>query len=252
MKTRLLKNLATIFRRATPNNQVNVIGYPPDFLGEDIDIIQKVRPYTMTSVERVNELLRSVSYIIKNKIEGDIVECGVWRGGSMMAVAYKLMSLYHERDLYCFDTYEGMSSPSSADVSSFGEVASHYLETTQKNEDDPVWAYSPLEKVRENLKSTSYNSSKIHFIKGKVEETLPHDRIKKIALLRLDTDWYESTKHELEILFPLLSVGGIIIIDDYGHWEGAKKAVDEFIDKYKVQIFLSRVDYTCRLGVKLK
>ena len=84
-----------------------------------------------------------------------------------------------------------------------------------------------------------------------MEDTIPKNSPEKISILRLDTDWYESTKHELEYLFPRLSSGGILIIDDYGHFKGAKKAVDEYFTKNKIQYFLNRIDYTGRLIVKI-
>jgi len=109
-----------------------------------------------------------------------------------------------------------------------------------------------IEEVKKNMFSTGYKQDNISFIKGKVEDTLPFDKIERIALLRLDTDWYESTKHELETLYDKLVIGGVLIIDDYGHWNGAKKAVDEFIKDRKISLFLNRIDYTGRLAIKVK
>jgi O-methyltransferase len=86
---------------------------------------------------------------------------------------------------------------------------------------------------------------------GKVEDTFPKDTPDKIAILRLDTDWYESTRHELIHLYPKLSIGGVLIIDDYGHWEGARKAVDEYINDNTLRILLNRIDYTGRIAVKM-
>jgi O-methyltransferase len=108
-----------------------------------------------------------------------------------------------------------------------------------------------LDIVMEAIESTAYPSEKVHYIKGMVEQTIPEFVPKKIALLRLDTDWYESTKHELEHLFPRLSKGGVLIIDDYGHWQGARKAVEEYLKKNDVKILLNRIDYTGRMGVKI-
>ena len=88
-------------------------------------------------------------------------------------------------------------------------------------------------------------------VPGLVEDTVPSQAPEVIALLRLDTDWYKSTWHELEHLYPRLSVGGVLIIDDYGHWEGARRAVDEFIEAKGLRLFLSRIDYTGRLAIKL-
>jgi len=108
-----------------------------------------------------------------------------------------------------------------------------------------------LDEVKSNLLKTNYPEQNLFYFKGKVEETLPEPSIGKIALLRLDTDWYESTKHELTVLYDKLVEGGILIIDDYGHWSGSKKAVDEFIEKRKLKIFLNRIDYTGRLAIKI-
>jgi hypothetical protein len=88
---------------------------------------------------------------------------------------------------------------------------------------------------------------RIHFHTGMVEDTIPRLAPERIAILRLDTDWYVSTKHELEWLWPRLSSGGVLIIDDYGHFTGARKAVDEF---FGGQTFLFRIDYTGRLVTK--
>ena len=102
------------------------------------------------------------------------------------------------------------------------------------------------------MNSTGYDQGLVHLVKGRVEETIPEHAPDSIAFLRLDTDWYESTKHELEHLFPRLSRHGVLIVDDYGHWKGARKAVDEYFAENKIKILLSRVDYTGRVAVKLE
>jgi len=104
--------------------------------------------------------------------------------------------------------------------------------------------------VQANLGRTGYPAERIHYVKGKVEETIPATLPSRIALLRLDTDWYESTRHELQHLYPLLSTHGVLIIDDYGHWQGARQAVDEYFAASAEPVFLHRVDYTARLVVK--
>jgi len=113
------------------------------------------------------------------------------------------------------------------------------------------WCYSPLEEVQKNLYSTNYPKEKITFIKGKVEETIPNIIPEKISILRLDTDWYESTYHELMHLFPRLSKGGVLIIDDYGHWKGSREAVDKYLKENEISMLLNRIDYTGRIGVKV-
>lgn len=232
------------------NIQVN--NYPIDFEELHKSIIESVKEYTMTSNERIYTLIEALKYISNNNIEGDIVECGVWKGGSMMAVANTLLSLNDvNRKLYLYDTYDGMSEPTEIDIDCAGNEAKDMLNSQVKSETDFIWAYSPIEKVKSNILKTGYPSDLIHCVKGKVEDTLLNNSIDKISLLRLDTDWYESTKIELELLFPKLQKGGILIIDDYGHWEGSKKAVDEYLDKHKLKLFLSRIDYTGRVAVKL-
>jgi O-methyltransferase len=212
-------------------------------------IYQSVRPYTMTSAERVVSLCDAVRHITLHDIPGDIVECGVWRGGSMMAVAKCLLAFGALRTLRLFDTFAGMPLPSTCDVDFRGSPAIDMLQSSDKQTAD-VWALSPLEDVRRNMAATRYPERNIVYVEGRVEETIPRCAPDHIALLRLDTDWYESTAHELKHLFPLLSVGGILIIDDYGHWQGARRAVDEYFAAERCPVFLSRIDYTGRLAIK--
>ena len=235
-------------------------GFPLDknFFHKDIndlesEILYSVKDFTMTSPERIISLIQAVTYISSNNIRGSIVECGVWRGGSMMTVAKTLINLNDTcRDLFLCDTFQGMPLPDPKyDIDLNNVNASEYLSKNEKNEDDYIWAFSQIEKVKSNMFSTDYDTNRIHYLAGLVENTLPDERIKEIALLRLDTDFYSSTAHELNVLFPKLVKGGIIIIDDYGHWGGARKAVDEYFSNNKVQIFLTRIDYSCRIGIKL-
>jgi hypothetical protein len=214
------------------------------------ETIEKVRPFTMTSAERISALCHAVRYVTKSKIAGDIVECGVWRGGSTMAIAMTLLAEQDlSRTLHLFDTFEGMPPPTEADRTRLGRTASSLLEESHKS--SFIWAYAPLEEVCTNMAETNYPSERIRFIKGKVEDTIPKESPDKISILRLDTDWYESTSHELIHLYPKLSIGGVLIIDDYGHWEGARKAVDEYINDNKLHILLNRIDYTGRIAVKI-
>jgi O-methyltransferase len=236
---------------------INVVRYPErisysyDFSGSTVQICDAVKPYTMTSPERVNALIEATKYIIKNNIDGAIVECGVWKGGSSMAVMMTLKQLMVDnRDLYLYDTFAGMNAPTDEDISFEGEKAFDEFNKTKISDDASEWCFSSLDEVTQNVFSTGYPREKIHFIKGKVEDTIPGNMPEKIALLRLDTDWYESTKHELNYLFPLLQTNGVLIIDDYGHWEGARKAVDEYIAGKNICILLNRIDATGRIAIK--
>ena len=170
----------------------------------------------------------------------------------MMAVAETLLRAGDtSRSLYLFDTFEGMPPPTENDVDIDGVTAGSLLDRSDKESDESVWCRATLDVVKKALGSTGYPSEKIHFIKGMVEKNIPHFAPEKIALLRLDTDWYESTKHEMEHLFPRLSRGGVLIIDDYGHWQGARKAIDEYLEKNDVKILLNRIYYTSRIAVKV-
>jgi O-methyltransferase len=212
--------------------------------------IGRAQPYTMTSPERLAALCMAAEHVAIHEIRGAFVECGVWRGGSSMAAAWTFSRLRrNDIDMYLFDTFEGMSEPSAEDVdATSGKLAIDLLATN--NRDTEIWAYAPLEDVRKNLESTGYPSERFHFIKGMVEETIPRAAPGDISILRLDTDWYESTKHELVHLFPRLSEGGILIIDDYGAWAGARKAVDEYFAASDLKPFLARIDFTGRIYVK--
>lgn len=250
----LSHGVRSLIRRAG----IDVVRYRPGqpVVPADLDlsvaaIIRRVQPYTMTSPERLNSLIAAIQYISRAKLEGDVVECGVWRGGSMMASALTLMECGdRSRNLYLFDTFDGMAPPTDRDVAIDGATASGLLNAHEKSESDPVWAYATLDQVRTAMASTGYPENNIHYVQGKVEDTVPEHAPAKIALLRLDTDWYESTRHELEHLFPRLVKGGVLIIDDYGHWKGAREAVDEYLAGHGINMLLNRIDYTGRIAVK--
>jgi hypothetical protein len=206
----------------------------------------------MTSPERLYGLIEAVRYVLAANIPGDIVECGVWKGGSIMAAALTLCKAKQtDRELYLFDTFEGMPRPSAADTSIWGEQASDIFEISKTSEDSSTYCRAPMEQVWQAVASTGYPQERIHLIKGRVEETVPGNAPQSIAVLRLDTDWYESTKHELVHLYPRLSSGGVLIVDDYGHWRGCKQAVDEYSNENGNKILLIRIDYTGRLAVKI-
>jgi O-methyltransferase len=227
--------------------------FPKDFDDMCIEMIKSVKPFTMTSKERNFALIEAVKYIINHQVPGDIVECGVWKGGSMMIVAKTLMNLKNqEKEIYLFDTFEGMTKPNEFDIPASGAFdVSELYKKYRINDNSSDWCRAELDEVKNNVYSTGYKKDKLHFVKGKVENTLPQVVPEKISILRLDTDWYESTLHELIHLFPKLVKGGVLIIDDYGYWKGSKKAVDEYFAKNKTRILLNRIDETGRIGIKL-
>jgi O-methyltransferase len=219
-----------------------------DVSPEEWGIWETVRPFTMTSLARVVTLVRAIRFTVEHGHPGAIVECGVWRGGSMMAVALTLRALGVERELYLFDTFAGMTAPAAVDSTIAGESAGALLSEPEAN--PLVVAAATLQEVQQNLARTGYPMAKIHCIVGSVEDTIPARAPDEIALLRLDTDWYASTLHELNHLYARVAPRGLIIIDDYGHWNGAKRAVDEFLGSLPVTPFLHRIDYTGRAFAK--
>jgi hypothetical protein len=222
----------------------------------DRAIIERAMPYTMTGVPRLQSVVDSVRYCLARDVPGAFAECGVWRGGSVLAMILTLQDLgVSDRDIHLFDTFEGMTAPTEHDVSSLDPPA---LETWQdaRSRDERPWSgmFSSdvfnEEDVRHTVLSTGYPAERVHFVRGPVEQTLPSRAPASVALLRLDTDWYESTRHELEHLYPRLADGGVLIIDDYGHWDGARRAVDEYFATTAPPLLLCRIDYTGRIAVK--
>ena len=214
----------------------------------DDEIRARVQPFTMTSVERIHAAIRAVDAIVDHGIDGDVVECGVWRGGSMMAMAYALLRRGDlTRTLYLYDTFAGMTAPTAKDVQYDGTPAADVLASSPR--EAYVWAIAAQDDVRRNLESTGYPPERMRFIAGPVEETIPQTIPDAIAILRLDTDWYASTQHELVHLYPRLRAGGILIIDDYGHWRGSRAATDEYFAPTGAPP-LQWLDYTGVLAVK--
>jgi hypothetical protein len=257
MKTRLLNVLRG---RPRPTSGAPV---PDDAVAHDADlkklppleqkVVDAALPNSITSVPRLLAVVNAVRYCERRGISGAFAECGVWRGGSVLAMILTLQDMGAERDIWLYDTFEGMTEPTDEDTSEFHRPA---LETWQETEAGPAWPeyFSPEvfneEGVRKTLLSTGYPEARLHFVRGPVEETIPGTIPDSLALLRLDTDWYESTRHELVHLYPLLADAGVLIIDDYGHWEGCRRAVDEYFDSEAPPILLNRVDYSGRLAIK--
>lgn len=200
------------------------------------------RSYTMTSAERMYALSNAVRYVIESDVPGSFVECGVWRGGSSMLVARVLVELgVSDRPMYLYDTFAGMAEPSAEDgVGTWDRWAK------DARDDHNEWCFAPLEEVQRAMASTGYPEDLVHYVAGKIEDTIPGEAPNEIALLRLDTDWYASTRHGLTHLYRRLAGRGILVIDDYGHWEGARRAVDEFFADHE-PVMMHRVDKTGRV-----
>ena len=218
----------------------------PEIDEENKKLIESIGEHSLTPLIRRWTLIKSLHYINKKKLIGDIVECGIWRGGNLF-LAKKIQDKYSKefkRKFYGFDTFEGMPKPSSKDGIKINEIYQNF-----KNRNEP-WTKASIEDVKNSTNFFFSEVDDFKFIKGMVEDTLKDEKNlpNKISLLRLDTDLYESTKIELNTLYPLLVEKGVLIIDDYGDFPGCRKAVDEyFSDK---NVLMTSVDKSCRLIVK--
>ena len=203
---------------------------------------------SMTSVERLATTIMACKHVVSREIPGDFVECGVWRGGHPILAAWTFQNLGSDRRVFLFDTFAGMTAPSGKD--SDASAMRGFLENQRVTHNE--WCYASLEDVKQNLEKAGLLNDRVVFVKGDVLDTLSKEELlpKRISVLRLDTDWYESTKRELEILYPRLSVCGSLIIDDYGHWAGARDATEEYFSSSGGRPFLQYIDYTSRAGVK--
>ena len=221
-----------------------------------IAMVKRCMPCTMTTPARQFALHKAIGHIVRAGIEGDYVECGVWRGGASMMAALSLIEAGDTtRTLWLYDTFAGMTQPTEHDARIKVDGSGHGRITMDKwlaeqRDGFNNWCYASLEDVTENMRSTGYPSENLRFIKGMVERTIPGTIPERIALLRLDTDFYESTLHEMRHLYPRLAPGGVLIIDDYGVWRGSKLAVDEYFQEIGEPVLLTSVDETAVVAVK--
>ena len=227
---------------------------PIEATPEDARLIASLRPFTMTSGERLWSLINAVRYVVDEDLPGDFAECGVWRGGSVMAMAKELTRLGRtDRRLWLYDTFAGMTAPTELDVEAdTGKTAEQMMASTELGDGNNVWAHATRGDVEANLATTGYPAENLVFVEGDVAVTLQESVPESIALLRLDTDWYESTRLGLEVLYPRLVVGGVCILDDYGHWKGARTAVDDYFAAHGPRPFMHPIDYSGRVFVKTR
>ncbi len=227
------------------------IRFPEDFDAPTREIITKVKPYTMTSLQRLQANIDSIRYVTKAGIEGAVVECGVWKGGSIGAMWLELQRLGEKREVFLYDTFEGMSAPTEKDRKFSGLDAQGKFDETKLSADSADWCYAGHGEVLANLRAMGVDPTGVHTIQGKVEDTLPtQSPDMPIAVLRLDTDWYESTMAEMEYLYPKLVPGGVLIFDDYNTWEGSREAADEYFAKHNIKPFLHRIDHSAVIMTK--
>lgn len=232
------------------SHDAELVDYPIRDIDEDehfTNLFLKSRDFTMTGKDAMYSLHNACKYVHSAGISGDFVECGTWMGGSAILAGLTFEALGAPRDLWLYDTFEGMTAPTEADVDVNGESASLLMETFS---DEVGWCYASTDQVSRNFVAAGLPTKNSRFVKGDVMETLKNNFPEKISVLRLDTDWYESTRFELEVLYPRLSKGGVLIIDDYGHWSGSRKATDEYFSTIQAPL-LNRVNDQVRLCIKI-
>jgi hypothetical protein len=228
---------------------VTLQDYPVPDIDRDelfLKIFNLARPFTMTGKEAMYALYEAVRYVSALGIPGDFVECGVWRGGSALVAALTFRELGDPRRLWLYDTFEGMTPPTDVDVDRDGGRAADYI---AQYGDNGRWCYAGLQEVRETFSALGFDEQIVTFVQGDVLQTLPAICPERAAIIRLDTDWYESTRLEMELLYPRLQPGGVLIIDDYGHWEGSRLAVDEYFSNHPRPL-LNRTTPAVRTAVK--
>ena len=213
--------------------------------------VNKCLEYTLTQAPRLQVLWNACQTAIGYGLTGSFVECGVYKGGSSMLMAYCLGHNNKDYPLVLFDTFKGMTRPTERDVKvQKGDTYFKKWEDCQKD-GYTDWCYGSIEEVKDNLSSTGYEN--ISYIKGDIVKTnmdLIKDLsiMKSISILRVDTDFYESTKFIMNNLFPLVCDGGFVIFDDYYCWKGAKDAVDEYFEENGLPSKdIVEVDHSCAI-----
>jgi O-methyltransferase len=262
---RLLNTIGRLQRRHTAMNEARQrleAAQSYDLSASDWNLLKGLRPLTATSLESLIATMRATQYIVDANIPGALVECGVFRGGQVALMLRVLVQNgITDRDVYAFDTFKGMPEPGKEDVvvqvtvspesPRPGTPASEIWKTLRNADGSGSdWVNAPLSKVRALLETTGYPLDRVHFVEGLVEDTLPSHAPTSVALMRLDTDFYRSTKHELMCLYPRLSAGGIMFIDDYGAFTGSRQATDEYLRENGHILHLVRVDPTVRMALK--
>ena len=186
---------------------------------------------TMSLPSDLVATINAARQVATNDIEGDFVECGVWRGGNALAAKMVFEKYKSPRKVYLFDTFAGMVEPTELDVSMSGhekDQMKKFHKSQKKSHNE--WCFASLEDVMTNFEKAKVDISECIFVEGDVRHTLLNTEKlpEKISILRLDTDWYESTKIEINTLYPRLVIGGVLLLDDYALWEGHRKAVDDY------------------------
>lgn len=230
---------------------------PVEFSRSDLDVLDFVtgKQFTMGSRERVVATINACKHAVQAGIEGDFVECGVWRGGNSIAAKLTFENYGSDKKVWLFDTFTGMTAPTEHDTTRFSDASAAERFKAAQAQEHNEWCFASLEDVKANFETAGTDPAGVRFVAGDVMKTLADkaNLPEALCVLRLDTDFYDSTKAELETLYPRLSAGGSLLIDDFGHWDGARRAVEEYLDALPARSrpLLHYTDYSGRMGVKV-
>ena len=200
-------------------------------------LTELITPHTLVSAERLNNLFTLARRIEDEGVAGDVIECGVYNGGTAALLARFATRSKMDRTVWLFDSFQGMPETTASD----GAEAKDYVGQVLGN----------VELVRKLVEQSGADMSRVRIMEGWFQDTFPKTSIAEIALLNIDADWYESVKLCLETFYDRITPGGFVSIDDYGHWPGCRKAVDEFLAARQLPYKLQEVDYTGRWFQKL-
>ena len=186
----------------------------------DQEIVARAEPYSMTGPVRLAATVTAVRET--EHLAGDIVECGVWRGGNIIAA---MLASERARRFWLFDTFDGMTEPGEHDW----RKGKHATEKKGYRRGRQQWCRAERDEVEANVRQYQRADQEVRYVVGPVEHTLLQQPLPdRIVVLRLDTDFYKSTRVELEVLWPRLVPGGVLIVDDYYSWDGCRRACDEY------------------------
>lgn len=219
------KYLKAIYQTADFSNLSGLIEFP-----STLWLFNRVRHHTMIDIPRLKSLYFLTREADSLKLQGDIVECGVFHGGSAAVMAYASRKSVFRRDIWLFDSFEGMPRPTEKD------------DPEAFKQFHGVWNKGDVSKVKQIFEELKIPQKRVHIVKGWFQDTFPSVEIPRITILHIDANWYESVKLSLSKFYDNVVPRGYIVIDDYGCWEGCKLATDEFINSRKLSVKLLRID----------
>lgn len=224
--------------------------YPTEISDSEKRILDSVINARVSMVSRVGLIntMLTVRYVSQRSVPGDFVECGVWKGGNAILAAKLFQHYGDSRKVWLYDTFRGTTSP---DINHDGRGPVEDFKRSERNGWNEI-AFASLAEVQMNLKRFNVPLEAVEIVEGDVTQTLnvKENLPEQISILRLDTDWFYSTKKELEVLYPLVQTGGCLIIDDYGYSDGSRKATDDYFSSTASRPFFHYTTKSIRTCIK--